>query len=379
MNKTEKPSTIPSTAARQADVPFGSNDVRLSPVEWIVAATVVAAVVHFLPVFWQRIEPLEVGADYRIPYRLGYDYCMVRRYFREASATDKTLVVGDSVAWGHYVAEDETLSHYLNELAGEERFANLGVDGIHPVALAGLIEHYGGDVSGKDVVLNCNLLWMSSERHDLQTKKEFSFNHPTLVPQFYPCIPCYREKLSGRIGIAVGREVPFLGWIKHVQIAYFDSAEIPRWVIEHPYESPAAAVTLRLPSAGQSPESDPRPWTQNPQFRPFNPAWVELDGSLQWHFFRRTVHLLRRQGNRVFVLVGPFNVHMLLEDSPAVYQRRMDEVRAWLDREGVPHYAPPPLPSELYADASHPLAEGYRRLAEQLFQQEAFRPFRESP
>ena len=33
------------------------------------------------------------------------------------------------------------------------------------------------------------------------------------------------------------------------------------------------------------------------------------------------------------------------------------------------------MPSDLYADASHPLADGYRMLADVLFEDEAFAPF----
>jgi hypothetical protein len=33
---------------------------------------------------------------------------------------------------------------------------------------------------------------------------------------------------------------------------------------------------------------------------------------------------------------------------------------------------PPTLPSELYADASHPLDEGYAMLAKQLFENDSF-------
>jgi hypothetical protein len=46
---------------------------------------------------------------------------------------------------------------------------------------------------------------------------------------------------------------------------------------------------------------------------------------------------------------------------------------AWLKSENIPCCAPEPLPSELYADASHPLTEGYRLLAAQLFADAAFR------
>ncbi len=364
-------------------VPFGSNEVRLTPRQWAAAIAILALAFCCLPILWKRVEPLPSDPEQRVPFRLGYDYWTFSRYSDRACREEKTLVLGDSVVWGHYVSSRETLSHYLNQEAGEERFANLGVDGIHPAAMAGLVEYYGGDIAGKRVLLACNLLWMSSPRHDLQGEKEFAFNHPTLVPQFSPRIPCYRASLSTRLGIAIGREVPFFGWADHLRIAYLDNHDLARWTLEHPYETPAGAFAAGLPSDDESPSPPPdaRPWTEQ-HLSKFNAAWVELDGSLQWRSLRRTVELLRRRGNRVFVLVGPFNEHMLTESSLAVYRQRLRGVEAWLQAEQVPYYIPPALPSETYADASHPLAEGYALLARQLSRQESFARFqsaREQP
>jgi hypothetical protein len=77
----------------------------------------------------------------------------------------------------------------------------------------------------------------------------------------------------------------------------------------------------------------------------------------------------------VFVLVGPFNEPMLTEASRAVYQERTREVGRWLAEQGIPHRVAAPLPSDDYADASHPLGRGYDRLAERLCASEAFRRF----
>jgi len=366
---------VASTPDR-AEVPFGANAVRLSPGEWAIALGLTCALVYLIPTVWGRIEPFEAGPDYRLPYRLSNDYWMAARWFRQAASGEKTMVLGDSAIWGHYVGKDETLSHYLGELAGGETFANLGVDGIHPAALAGLVEHYGGDISDRDVILNCNLLWMSSKRHDLRVKKEFSFNHPSLVPQFFPRIPCYRESLSGRIGIAVEREIPFLGWANHLRVAYFENSDLAMWTIEHPGANPAGAVTLELPSPDEPPSPEPvaEPWTAK-GIPKFNPSWVELATSFQWSSFQRTIEILRRRGNRVFVLVGPFNEHMLTEESLEVYEARKREAEAWFREQDIPYAIPAALASEQYADASHPLSEGYRSLAEWLWENEAFVSF----
>ena len=364
--RTERAS---STGVEGHDVPFGSNGIRLSPGGWLVVLILVAVLFHSVPVIWERLEPLAPEDDYRVPFRLSHDYWTVQRYCRDIAAGDKTIVLGDSVIWGHYVGRRQTLPHYLNQLAGKDQFVNLGVDGIHPAAMQGLVEHYGRDIVNKKVVVHCNLLWISSERHDLSSQKESTFNHPTLVPQFYPQIPCYNESLSSRLSIVVGRQVPFLGWVDHLQIAYFQDMDFASWTLEHPRANPLDAITLKLPSPNEPPSPEPvaKPWTVK-GLRQFNPSWVELDRSLQWHSFRRTVDILQRRGNTVFVLVGPFNEHMLGEESLATYRSRKREVATWLRQQGIPHYVPDALPSDTYADASHPLAEGYRELAERLLE-----------
>ncbi|MBN2474197.1 MAG: hypothetical protein JXB62_06300 [Pirellulales bacterium] len=357
-------------------VPFSSNAVRLSPRQWLIAATVLAIVCSLVPALWKQVEPFDPGPDYRIPYRLGYDYWMYDRYAGRVARGDRTLLVGDSVVWGHYVADDETLSHFLNELAGEDRFANMGVDGIHPVAMAGLVDYYGRPMADKDVILHCNLLWMSSRRHDLQIEKEFTFNHAELAPQFYPRIPCYRESTSRRLGIVVGRRIPFFGWTRHMRIAYFDGNTLPQWTIGRPYANLAAAVTLELPSPNESPSPLPvaKPWTEKRLAR-FHPEWVDLETSFQWRCFRQAIATLQQRGNRVFVVIGPFNEHMLVPEGLRGYQEIQSQAEAWLKANGVAHYASSVLPSECYADASHPLAEGYAWMAKELFESKAFRRF----
>lgn len=365
--------------AKPGCVPFGSNEVRLSARGWAVALILIAGLSYTVPRAWQRIEPFAPGPDYRIPFSLGSDYWMYHRCCGVTCADRRTVLIGDSVVWGHYVATEETLSHYLNDAVGGPKFANLAVDGVHPIAMAGLLEYYGEPIASKDVILQCNLLWMSSPRHDLRTDKAFSFNHPRLVPQFYPKIPCYAEPLSGRIGIAISRNVPFLGWTDHLRMTYFGNTDLPNWTMEHPYEDPLAAVTLELPSANETPSPKPiaKPWTEMGVAK-LDAEWVELDGSLQWQFFQRAVDTLRRRGNRVFVLVGPFNEHMLTKDSLQVYEKRKQGVEKWLEQEGVPHFVPPALPSKSYADASHPLADGYAMLAKELLESDSFRQFQAS-
>jgi len=357
-------------------VPFGSNAVRLSPREWLVAALIIALTLVLLPMVWPTLELVHVNPDYRVPYSLGNDYWHVQRFVRRVATQNRILVVGDSVVWGHYVAHDQTLSHHLGDIAHQPRFANAGVDGSHPAALAGLIAHYGRAIRGKHVLVHCNLLWLSSHKHDLTTTKEFSFNHPQLVPQFSPPIACYRETLANRMGIVAARYAPFLSWADHLRIAYFGSNSLSTWAVDHPYRCPIRQITLKLPPPSEPPSPRPvaKPWAER-GMRQFAASWVDLDASFQWWSFRRTIRILRQRGNQVFVLVGPFNEHMLKPDSLKAYRKLKGQVAAWLRDQDIPHYVPDPLPSALYADASHPLAEGYKLLAQRLYAHDAFAQF----
>ena len=362
MNKTEtnEPATDPLTA-------YGSNAFHLSRSQWIVVSLLSLAFVLLLPSYWKRLEKFEIEPDYRVPYELSNDYWFFERYATLAAARYETLVIGDSVVWGQYVTRQQTLTHYLNAQAGRERFANLGLDGAHPLALAGLLEYYGAAITGKNVLLLCNPLWMSSAKHDLQIEEEFRFNHPRLVPQFVPPILCYKEQISARLGVVVERNFAFNAWTSHLQMAYFEKSEVPAWTLEHPYENPLGVVTLKLPPSDNVLRHEPIPWTANgikKQDFPF----VQLESSLQWHAFQHLVEVLRQRGNNVVVMVGPLNEHMLTQPSVRAYNALRRDIANRLRALNVECRVPEALPSELYADASHPLSAGYELLARQLLE-----------
>jgi hypothetical protein len=358
---TKGPKPAPS-----APGPTGfSNSVRLTGWQWLGVGAFATLLVIFAPVLWSRVEPFPAGPDYRMPHDLGNDYWLYERWAGLAAGRCDTVILGDSVVWGEYVTRQETLSHDLNELAGREHCANLGLDGAHPLALTGLVEHYAAAVSGKTVVLQCNPLWLSSPRADLQDDKATDFNHPRLVPQFAPRIPGYKEEVSPRLGVVEEQHVPFSSWTNHLQQAYYDRAGVPDWTLEHPYDNPLRPLTRALPTADDPPRHLPQPWYKS-GITPQDYPWVDPETSLQWRAFRRVVEVLRRRGNRVFVLVGPFNEHLLTPESRQRYQAVKEAVVAWLRAEHVPHLAPPPLASEESGDASHPLAAGYAALARQI-------------
>ncbi|TKJ35045.1 MAG: hypothetical protein CEE38_16445 [Planctomycetes bacterium B3_Pla] len=359
-------------ARRSEDIPFGSNGIRLSAWEWVVVAVLCSALFYFGPALWGQLGELESGPDYRLGYKLSGDYWLYDRLCRQACSRHETVVLGDSVVWGHYVPGAGTLSHYLNENAGHDQFVNLGVDGFHPAALGGLLRYYGRDISGKKVILHLNPLWMTSRKHDLQIEKEFRFNHPKLVPQFTTRIPCYKDSFSKRFSAVLERNTPLLGWTSHLKMAYFENMDLPTWTMEHPYRNPLAAITLELPVSENDDPQEYVSW-EDRGISKQDFQWVEPGTSLQWSFFRQTIKLLRARKNTVFVLVGPFNEHIFKGQSADVYRKMQNEIADWLRQNNVAFFMPPALPSELYSDASHPLAEGYAMLAEQLFENESFR------
>ncbi len=343
-----------------------SNGIRLSDWEWIGVGLVAALFIVFAPSLWSQVENFSLEPDHRMPHDLSSDYWLYERFAALAADRYDTLLLGDSVVWGEYVTGQETLSHYLNELSGQERYANLGLDGAHPLALTGLVEHYcPGSVSGKNVLLQCNPLWMSSPRADLQDDKATEFNHPRLVPQFVPKVPSYKEEISTRIGIVVEGHLPFSSWTSHLQQAYYDRTDLPSWTLEHPYDNPLKPLARGLPPSDKGRRHLPEPWYKSGISKQDYP-WVDLGTSLQWRAFQRVVQILQRRGNRVFVLVGPFNEHMLERESLLRYQEVKATITAWLRLQQIGHAAPPALPSEQYGDASHPLAPGYATLARQL-------------
>ena len=345
-----------------------SNAVRLSGRLWIIVGVVMLALIAGASPLWERIETFKPGSDYRVPYALGSDYWLYARHCRQATDAGRIPLIGDSVIWGHYVPPDETLSHHLNVAIGDTRFANLGLDGTHPAALQGLVRYYAQGVAGRAVVLHFNPLWITSTKHDLQTEKEFHFNHPSLVSQFETKIPCYKASFAERLRVVTQRRIPFFNWSSHLKVAYFAGMDLQHWTLEHPYANPLAN---RLPQPLDAAPEAGTSWLERGA-KERSVAWVEPDNSLQWQFFRQTVERLKARGSQVFVLVGPFNEHMLDEVSVEAYGKIKNQIGTWLQENDVPHLVAEPLPSALYADSSHPLAEGYALLARQLLDAPTF-------
>lgn len=370
-------------------VPFGVNEVRLNAWQWATAFAMLALVVWLTPWVWQRIERFDTGPDYRLPYSLSKDYWLYGRRLAQAAGHGRVFLLGDSVVWGEYVAPDGAWSHFLNEQAGAtNRFINGGLNGLFPLAQEGLLDYYGGALRQQKLILHCNVLWMTSPKADLSTTKEEQFNHARLVPQFSPRIPCYKADANERLSALLERRVGFIAWVGHLQNAYFGQKSIPSWTLEddggtpprypNAYKDPLAQITLAVPSA---PKDDPERGPSSPRHKPWSAdgtgatrfEWVNLEASFQWRAFQRVVRKLQARGNDVLVVLGPFNEHIMADENRPTYRQLRAGIAAWLSENHIPHVVPETLPSALYADASHPLTEGYRRLADRLYQDPVFR------
>jgi lysophospholipase L1-like esterase len=379
---------------------YASNPLRLTVKQWLAVGLLLATVLLGVPFVAARLEPFSPGQDYRLPYDFSQDYWHSARWFRTAAQRGSVVLLGDSVVWGEYVGAGQALSGQLNRLAGTERFANLGVNGLHPAALLGLLRDHGEAIRDGDVILVLNTLWMSSARHDLREapaageEAQASFNHPALVPQFWPRVPRYRAGFEERVGVVVERRLAFLEWVTHLNAksayanalgAAADAAAAaavdagagtePEPRIDNPAPKPYRGLFIAVPPPAPGPHGQPVTWEAR-GIPVSTLAWPAPSESLQWRFFGEAVTLLQARGNRVCVLVAPFNPYLQDPESRARYERMVAGMVTELSaRRGVTVIEPPPLPTTEYADASHPLAAGYARLARELAADARFRPW----
>jgi hypothetical protein len=378
--------------------PFGVNELRLSLRQWFAAAILVSAIVWAAPFLWKKIEKYPTGKDYRLPYDLSKDYWLYQRRLQQDDGSNKVFVYGDSVVWGEYVNKDGTLSHFLNQQAAAKtasppEFINAGINGLFPLALDGLAGNYCPVFQHKKILVHCNLLWMSSPKADLQTRKEEKFNHALLVPQFSPRIPSYKASFDDRVANVLQRNSDFLSWGNHLKFAYFNGYDLLSWTLlegsngrlTNLNRNPLRQITFNIPT---EPSPDPLRGPDSPRHKPWSlkegPGtetfeWVSLESSLQWAAFQRLCSNLRARGNSVLVVVGPLNEHMMTPENLEHFSKLKTGVAAWLTQNEFSHIVPELLPSKLYADTSHPLTEGYRLMAERLATNAVFSQWLNAP
>ncbi|MCD8535048.1 MAG: hypothetical protein LR011_09785 [Verrucomicrobia bacterium] len=353
---------------------------------WIGIIVSAAIAVMILPGLWKLREPVPESANLRLPYDLSKDYWLYRHWMNKYSGvTDlpRIYILGDSVVWGEFVDRDATLSAHLNASRPGERFEyiNAGINGLYPVALQGLVQHSFPLHKSQRLILQINLLWMSNPEADLQTSKEQSLNHVALLPQFTQKIPPYKAAFENRAGIIWTRHFPFSQWVQHLQIAYFKNKSLQDWTTDSGASWPPDYPNAHTNPMSQmehfkwmEPQDDPsrgihsdrhRPWFDK-GMAPTSMDWVPMESSLQFRAIQNLIVFLKKKKADFFVLIGPLNAHMMDAESRAecaAIERRLSEM---LTGMGVGHMRAETLPSDQYADTSHPLSSGYRSLADQL-------------
>ncbi|MDZ4199508.1 MAG: hypothetical protein U1E27_09515 [Kiritimatiellia bacterium] len=363
---TSNDSSHNATRSAKTPLPEFACPCILSSRLWIMTLALWMGLSLAIPFAYRaRVPAPQVGA--RAPFAASDDYWTFRE--RAAAARGSIAFLGDSVIWGQYVSDSHTLVAALQNLAPETPFVNLGVNGLHPAALRGLLRYHGRELAGQKVVVFCNLLWMSSPRHDLTLEEPATFNHPDLIPQAFPRVSCYDARPDERISRILTRHTRPLLWARHVRIRYLGNQDLFRWTLENPFAWPS----FRVP---EEPELAPGvravPWSQG-GMRPGPMQFVAPEDSFQWAAFLDSLDLLKERGCETLVVMLPFNEHMLTEPGWTRYREFHAHAMETVRKRNLPVVALSVLESELFADASHPMAEGYRRMARELLETPEFR------
>jgi hypothetical protein len=141
--------------------------------------------------------------------------------------------------------------------------------------------------------------------------------------------------------------------------------------MQYPYSNPLGAITFQIPFPEDKPHSEPISWMERGMTKQDFP-WVSIDESFQWDSFKKLIKILQARKNKVFVLIGPFNPYILTDVSLNRYKALRKDMENWLEENEVGYVALSDLPSEYYADASHPLKDGYAMIAREMLESEPF-------
>ncbi len=347
------------------NTPDNADALSLAPrTLMITAAVVLVIVLGIVPWYAGARQDPRIGDDFRLAHDLRDDYWGYRHAARKVCERYPAVFIGDSVIWGMYVDNANTLTSLLNRRLGREAFGNLAIDGLHPVAMETLVRYCGNAIRGREVYLYWNPLWMNTPLYDLSGDKEFSINHPRLLPQFDRRIKSYRASLDDRVGAFLDRHIAYRGFLHHCRTAFLDNEDFKTRLAKHPAENPLKQCSFTFDPGEKKKNANSRVTWKQAGIPKQDWPFVAMDKSRQFRSFRAVIRELESRGNRVRVVLGTLNPHMQTPESLARYRKLRAEVAAELARSRVECIDLPELANEEYADASHPLAEGYRTLAD---------------
>jgi hypothetical protein len=347
----------------------------MNKTKYILITIIIAAVMALT-----YILPLTIDYDftenYRIPHSMNEDYYLYKKYSKHVSSTDLIQVIGDSVIWGHYVDKDNTLTAHLNKTVEaidpdlpHKKFMNMGLEGIFPAAMTGLIEKFSAGLKNKKIIVGFNLLWISSSKHDLSGEAENNINHKRLLPQVYPKIPAYNPNIEERLSAIISRSMPLI-LIEHIKMNRFREKNFYLWTMDHPHNS-----IINYFSGTSSDIYSPPPVMKLDHTDKQNINWTDLDKSVQWEFMLKTLIRLKKNKNDIFILITPFNTYMITDESSNKYYSIISNIREELTGIGMNFIIPEIHEKNFFADSSHFTSEGYRFIAESILNNDEFKKF----
>ncbi|HZE95750.1 MAG TPA: hypothetical protein VE981_01870 [Planctomycetota bacterium] len=193
------------------------------------------------------------------------------------------------------------------------------------------------------------------------------YNRPDLVPRLAAHFTGPFRETASLSWSHLMRNSPLKDWGERLADTRVDFLA---WSLDHPYESPLRAISSTLPPSEDLHRQRLVRWDEHPTL-PMDSSWSSPDESEQWKAFRRILSLLERRGNRVLVVLGPMNEHMMDIPTRTAYGKLKAALLADLAKDGVRVFAPSLLDSAHYADICHPLGPGYDSLARELLLKES--------
>jgi len=353
---------------------FSSNAIRLSIKELLIGAGIFIVCLFFLfPFLWRHFENLNFEKDFRVAEKFRDDYWIYEKWAKTATEKYPVIFLGDSVIWGMYVDNENTLPAKLNKLAGKELVANLAIDGMHSIAMKGLLDNYADGIKNKTVILHYNPLWMNSRDYDLSGEKPMRIHHPRLIPQFIGKPASYDEELTARVDIVKEKTLPFFRLLTHTRLAFFENADFREWMVENPYSNPLDEIFKKLEICEKEKNVNSKDDWAKKEISRQNWDWIPLESSAQWKAFCEIIIKLKSNNNKILVMVGPINPYILTDESLSKYRKLQDDIKATLESQNIPYCMVPDMPSDAYADASHPLEKGYQILAQKIYETDFMR------